>query len=248
MGMNWKRHSFFYSIALVIITVLLYSVCLDGEFHFDDLRRIVENPAIRDLKNFWPPYKGRYLVDLTFAINYQIGGLNTIGFHLVNVLIHIINVFLVRTLILKLLGRDLPEADFIAFTGALIFGIHPLQTQAVSYIVQRYASMATMFYLLAMLAYIKWREGKGWPWYGLCLLSLIVGMHSKEIVFSAPFVIVVLEFVFFIFCDRRSFLFLLPVLFTAAIIPLERFLPLLTGHHGTLRPPVVSEEGVYIPR
>jgi len=87
---------------LSLLTIIIYSNTFSSPFYFDDTANIVENPQIKDLKNFLDLSGTRYVGFLSFALNYHFGGLNVFGFHLVNLLIHIINGFLVYSLVLLL--------------------------------------------------------------------------------------------------------------------------------------------------
>ena len=168
---------------LIAITVtIIYSNIYHAPFVFDDTKKIIENERIRDLNYYFAfeqIIKPRNVVFLTFAINYKINGLNVAGYHIANILIHTINGFLVYFLalvIFKKLNRTLTcpdstpglspfykrsltcsEISLMSLFAALIFVTHPIQTQAVTYTVQRMASMAAMFYLSSVLFYLKAR-------------------------------------------------------------------------------------------
>ncbi|MES0447386.1 MAG: tetratricopeptide repeat protein [Desulfobacterales bacterium] len=160
-------------------------------------------------------------MDLTFALNYKFGKLNVFGYHLVNVLVHIINGFLVYLLVFAIL-KQRPELtdsydlsisespDFLirelSLCAAMIFVVHPIQTQAVTYIVQRYASMAAMFYIGSILFYICARTLQRRPTdkasnklhlSGLYALSIACGMLaflSKQNTATLPAVILLAEY------------------------------------------------------
>ena len=83
---------------IAIVGFLVYSNTFNVPFQFDDIDNIIENYKLRDLNNFWTPSGSRWLGFLTFALNYHFGGLNTIGYHIVNLIIHIINAILVYCL------------------------------------------------------------------------------------------------------------------------------------------------------
>ncbi len=152
--------------------LIVYSNTYRVPFTFDDEPRITENKSIRNLSNYLSLVKlleSRAVVDLTFALNYEFGRLDVFGYHLVNVWIHILNGFLVYLLVSAILKQrpeisdssDLSSSESqyvsirtLSFFAAIIFVVHPIQTQAVTYIVQRYASMAAMFYMGSMLFYI----------------------------------------------------------------------------------------------
>ena len=229
---------------ILLAGICLYSNILRAPFFFDDHGYIRQNELIRHFsrtaKNFT---SNRYLTLLSFSCNYIIGGLDTFGYHLVNNCIHIINALLVYSLVLQTFRTPHMEdsrrsAGFIAVFSALIFISHPIQTQAVTYIVQRGASMATMFYLLSLNMYIasrlRWSadpEKKSlwiYIFYGISLLSAICAMKTKEISFTLPFMVVLYEFFFFSKGPdsrrtpiRLRSLFLVPLLLTLLIIPVS---------------------------
>lgn len=191
---------------LAALTSVIYSNVLHGPFIYDDWIYIARNPQIRDAALLWPPTP-RYLTYLSFAANYAAGGLDTFGFHLVNVAIHIINSALVFAICLLLfetpavkdkgVGRLALPAALIA---SFLFATHPVQTQAVSYMTQRFASLAAMFYLLSLASYLKWRTAQGkWRafFYAAALVSALAAQLSKETGFTLPAVIVLVELVFF---------------------------------------------------
>jgi len=216
-------------------TALAYSNTLHASFHFDDHRNIVSNERLRDLGNLWPPSDSRWLGTLSFALNYRIGGLDVFGYHVANLLIHACNALLVcwlaattlRTPALRraeaspLLRRYLPVAS------GLLFAVHPVQTQAVTYVVQRYASLATLFFLLALVLYGEARSSLESPrasragaagLYVLSFLSAAAAMKTKEISFTLPLVAAGYELLFFGW-SRRA-LGLAPLAATAALVPL----------------------------
>lgn len=203
----------------------------------------------------------RYIGYLTFALNYYLGGPGVTGYHVVNLSIHILNSILVYFFVTltfrtpyfsawdighsagsKKLNRlnsvphapgALPFAPFVALFSALLFVAHPVQTQAVTYIVQRFTSLATLFYLLSAVMYIKGRlisqsassvaqDIKKTMPYALCsLLSAVLAMKTKEIAFTLPIMILIYEFAFFRSSPKKKLLFLVPVLITMAIIPVS---------------------------
>jgi len=187
------------ALVLIALTVfIIYSNIYQSPFIFDDRPGIQENLDIRNVGNYLSfdrLLKPRDIVNLTFALNYRFGKLNVFGYHLVNVLIHVINGFLVYFLALTIFKQLLnPSAQrfghsnspkskvqcsqpavsqstidnrqssiyLMSLVTALIFTAHPIQTQAVTYTVQRCASMATMFYLAAVFFYLKARIIQQW--------------------------------------------------------------------------------------
>jgi len=161
--------------AICLLSILIYSNTFNSTFVFDDKFQIEENLEIRDLDNYFSIkqlLKPRAIVDFTFALNYKFGKLNVFGYHLVNVLIHILNGLLVYFLSLTIFRQlftfrsisnsPIPQSPnssipLISLLTALIFAVHPIPTQAVTYTIQRYASMAAMFYMASVLFYLKAR-------------------------------------------------------------------------------------------
>ena len=181
---NYLRNSWLALILIALVAVANYSNIYRVPFVFDGVMQIEDKVKIRDLKRWFssglPP---RPIVELTFALNYKLGKLHVFGYHLVNVLIHIINGFLAYFLALNILRQLSFSLDYkrngaqkrlsvnsqssiinhqssiplMSLFAALIFVAHPIQTQAVTYTVQRYTSMAAMFYFLSILLYIRAR-------------------------------------------------------------------------------------------
>jgi len=227
---------------LSLLATLIYSNTFSSPFHFDDKFNIVENPQIKDLSNFLGFSGSRAVGFLSFALNYHFNGLNVFWYHLVNLLIHITNGFLVYSLVLLLfkacasdhgsqqlptLNSQLAAAPWVALVTALLFVCHPIQTQAVTYIVQRFASLVALFYLLTLVCYVKWRlaspEARSrYLWYAGALLSTVLAMKTKENSFTLPFMILLVEAVFFRPGTKKQWLLLVPFLLTLLIIPVSR--------------------------
>jgi len=155
---------------ILLVGALAYSNSFTAPFLLDDLTSIVDNPGITDLANFAPGGIGydfmprRWVAYFTFAVNYQFGGLEVWGYHLLNLLIHLGTASLVYALVVlsfrtpHLASSKLARQDCtIALLAALLFVAHPIQTQAVTYIVQRLSSLATFFYLAALVLYLAAR-------------------------------------------------------------------------------------------
>ena len=144
------------------IATIIYSNSFDCTFHFDDQHAIVENYAIHrfDLKEIFSS-SSRPILYVTLAINYYFGKLNVFGYHLVNLLLHISNgimlyFILFQTVNLSSLKEKYRERAYrIALYASLIFISHPIQTQAVTYIISRSSVLATTFYLLTLLLFIQ---------------------------------------------------------------------------------------------
>lgn len=244
-GSNGKA-SFFYRplfhILLIALTgMAVYSNTFNVPFQWDEQTYIRENPFIRDVSYFSNPakakghefygaLKNRYVGYLTFALEYKLHGFDVRGYHVFNLLVHIINSLLVYVLFLSVFRTPFlsgmgGHSRFMAFFAALLFVSHPVQTEAVTYIFQRLASLSAMFFLLSIVLYAKWRTAPAgigrMPLYLLCLFSAALAMKTKENAFTLPVVIAAFEFLFFSGPLLRRTLALLPVLLTMLIIPLS---------------------------
>ena len=176
------RPSLIFFFVLFSIGLTIYSNVLLGEFCSDDYPLLVDNPGIRDWRNLreiWHTAPTRFLVVLSFALNYHWGGLVDVwGYHLVNILLHVGCAFLVYrffeiTRLTPALREQLPfKGEGISRAAALLFLTHPIATQAVSFITQRGTLLSTLFYLLTLIGYSQYRllspratqlfvEGKG---------------------------------------------------------------------------------------
>src|SRR3954470_8861136 len=196
---------------IVLAGALTYANSLRGPIVFDDQLSIERNPSIRHL---WPladvlaaprdnPLASRPLVNLSFAINFAIGGTSTLGYHIGTVGLHIIAALLLFAIIRRTLTsgelreRFAPAADGIALSSALIWMVHPLQTDSVDYLTQRTEVMMGVFYLLTLYCAIRaaqpsasdgWRTG--------AILSCLLGMGCKEAMVTAPLTVALYDRVF----------------------------------------------------
>lgn len=199
----------------------IYSNSFNVPYQFDDMTNIldssaiqVQNPGLLEIINAGKHgfLKNRPIANISLALNYYFSGNALPGYHLVNILIHILAAtFLFQFLHLTLNLQYKNSADFrisaIAFLAALIWLVHPVHTQSVTYIVQRMNSMASMFFILAMLSYVNFRSiaDKGMKifWLCLCLLSALFALGTKEIAITLPVFLFVYEWYFFQDLDAK---------------------------------------------
>ncbi len=205
----------------IILGSVIYSNTLEVPFTFDDLPRIKENPYIRinelTIDNLLQAMfnknssANRPLGNFSFALNYYFHQFNLKGYHIVNIIIHILTAALLyflfkSTLSLPLLSTKYRHPEVIAFFAALTWLVYPLHTQSVTYIVQRLNSMAAMFYVLSLLLYVKGRlteeKRKSWLWFAGSALSSILALGSKQNAAMLPFFILLYEWYFFQNLDR----------------------------------------------
>lgn len=188
---------------IVIAAAAAYSNSLRGPFVFDDVYDIVGNASIRHL---WPlrdvfviPGAGgaalhpRPLANLTLAVNYAMGGLNPLPYHVTNLVVHVLaglTLFGIvrRTLLLPgLAGRFGGVATPLALAVSLLWTLHPIQTQAVTYVIQRYESLMGLFFLCAVYALIRSdASSHRRAWTAASVAAALAAMGCKEVAVSAP--------------------------------------------------------------
>ncbi len=243
---NWK----FLILVLFLLFILgfsIYSNTFKSEFVFDDLD-MKENPVLRNPSNLaaiWRVDPGRFLTYLTFALNYHFGGEDVFGFHLVNILIHVITSFMVLLFIIVLFEtpklRRSPlydKARWIAVFSSFLFLSHPLQTQAVTYTIQRAASLATLFYVASLTFYLIGAIHHNRTAYLTSLAAAVGSMFTKPITVTLPLAILFSDFFLFppIPNDpyQKRFIKLIPFLATVLITPLSLISFWGHGHVGRL--------------
>ncbi len=193
--------------------VLVYANSLAAPFIFDDVPGIEDNLTIRQL---WPPWAalqppsvggtgvaGRPIVNLSLAVNYAVSGLAPWSYHAGNVLIHGLAALTLFGLVRRTLQgpvlreRWAPHADSVAFAGALLWALHPLQTESVTCVIQRTESLVGLFYLLTLYAFVRaTAAGTSFRRNGWGLLSIVscaLGMATKEVMVTAPVVLLLYD-------------------------------------------------------
>ena len=201
-------------ILISCLGIAVYSNTFYCSFQFDDFRFIVGNPSIKNihhLQNIWNYWHCRFITLFSFAFNYHLNGLNVFGYHLFNLMVHLVSAILVWWLTLLTLStpamkenKITQHADLIALFAGLVFVSHPVQTEAVTYIWQRAASMAALFYLASVCFYIKSRllfaqnpsSRCGRFYYIGALITAVVAMFTKENTVTLPLMILFYEFTF----------------------------------------------------
>lgn len=196
------------ALCVVYANALLNSY-LGGTFQFDDYNIIVYNARVHSWQTWWDDvgHGIRPLLKLTYTFNWTSnfggGAPNTISFHLTNTVIHLGNTLLVFALTKKFVqhhaaalanAATLPSISRIPFIAGLLFAVHPIHTEAVTYISGRSASLMTLFYLAGLLVYIIGRE-KNSHWYTLVFtpLMFIVALSVKETAVTFPLALLAWE-------------------------------------------------------
>lgn len=189
--------------AIAATLVVAYAGTMGVPLLLDDVRSITDNPSIRSLwdlrRVFTPPAEaltaGRPVTNFTFAICYALSGVEPWSYHLVNLAIHVLaslTLFGVvrRTLLTpKLEPRWGKSAVWLAGSIALLWGVHPLQTETVTYVSQRAESLMALFYLLTLYGFIRGVEGRKGLWHSLAVVACLLGALSKEVIVTAPLMV-----------------------------------------------------------
>ena len=241
--LSYPYSNIFSFLLIALIAFLSYSNSFKCPFHFDDEVSIVNNNLITSLKYFWNLNfwlsSNRALANFSFALNYYFNRLDVFGYHLVNLVIHIIAgffVFLLVKLILDLNNYRHYKLDkyknWFALSAALIFVVHPIQTQAITYIVQRMASMAAMFYIISIYLYAIGRieqEQKNNIFKAIILYIMAVtfgifGVMTKQNAVTFPFAFLLFEFNFIRNKENKIFKNYIIISLSALIIACISFL------------------------
>ena len=198
-------------VLIVMLTLSAYSNTYLAPFIFDDLEAIRDNPNIRQLWPIWnalagpqqTPVAGRPLVSLTLAVNYAVSGLSVWSYHVFNLTVHILNALLVfailrRTFSLRRFTEPTQrDGSWLAGAVSLAWAVHPLNTEAVTYTIQRTELLVAFFFLLTLYATIrsttsKWRSG----WFACAIVSCLCGAGCKEVIAGAPLLVLTYDATF----------------------------------------------------
>ena len=188
------------ALALVAAVGLVYANSLSAPFVFDDLLSITENPTIRRL---WPlsgplsppsgqglTVEGRPLLNLTLALNYAISGVAPWSYHVTNLAIHALAALTLFGLLRRTLSAsstfNLQLSTALSFSAALLWAVHPLQTESVTYVVQRTESLMGLLLLATLYCF---RRG----WLTASFLACLLGMATKEVMVVAPLLVVLYD-------------------------------------------------------
>lgn len=183
--------------ALVAAVAAAFATSFRGGFQFDDFRVIVGDPRVQSVAAWWRSMPGiRPLLKLTYALNHE-SGLGLAGFHAVNVAVHAVAAILAYGLLLRLGRRlDLPDARPPALLGALVFALHPVQTEAVTYLSGRSSSLAGALALGSALAFEAGRDrGRASPWlvHLASPLLMLLALGVKEGAVALPAALLLFE-------------------------------------------------------
>jgi tetratricopeptide (TPR) repeat protein len=221
-GRSWlcaRRPGILAPSLILLVGLAAYANSFWGPFIFDDPLSIVENPTIRQLSSIGqvlsPPcdcrsVTSRPLLNLSLAINYSLGGLDVRGYHVTNLTIHLLASLLLlgilrRTFQLPALRSRFGHAAWpLALAITLLWTVHPLQTESVTYIIQRAESLAGLFYLLTLYSVIRGSQSSCPAyWYFLATAACFLGVGVKEIVSTAPVLVLLYDRTFLAHSFRK---------------------------------------------
>lgn len=225
---------------ITVVSTIIYSRSISSPFLFDDHEFITLNNNIKNLANIeriWEYYPARFIPNFTFALNYHLGKLDAAGFHIVNLAIHIFNGFLIYTLASLIFNNFTTKSNtrwqkLLPLIVALIFISHPLQTEAVTYITQRYTSLSAFFYLsalilffLSLIQYQNQKKGFSPKFIIFFLTSLIPAtliMLTKENGLSLPLAMLLLSLIYILPAShhKKKTLFTIITIFIITLIPI----------------------------
>jgi tetratricopeptide (TPR) repeat protein len=211
-----------WSCLLVIICAafVAYHNSFSGPFVFDDIPAIVDNPSIRHLwpitRAMTPPLDsagavGRPMVNLSLAVNYALGGTSVTGYHVVNFLLHVAAALVLFSLVLRTLRlpslrkRFADKARHIALAITLLWTVHPLLTESVTSVIQRGELIVGFFYLATLYAVLRSSNStRKVFWYGCAIAACFLGMASKEVMATAPVMVLLYDRAFLSGSFRKS--------------------------------------------
>jgi Flp pilus assembly protein TadD len=207
---RWRK---FLPLLVVAAGLAAYYNCFDGEFLLDDRQNIIENEVIRELTPLGEllTHRRRPLVNLTLGINYAIGELEPWGYHAFNLGVHLLAALALygvvrRTLLTeRMRPRFGHAAHWYALAVSLLWVVHPLTTQSVTYIVQRAESMMGLFYLLTLYCVVRAVDSPRRAWWHLgAVIACFLGMGSKAVMVTAPMTVLLFDVVFLAGSPRRA--------------------------------------------
>src|SRR6059036_794010 len=195
---------------VALFTLAAFLPALQNQFvNWDDKDNFLDNPHYRGLgwthiRWMWTTHLGHYipLTWMTLGLDYLLWGMNPVGYHLTNLLLHAANAVVFFFVVRRLLARALPSPsehgyalEVSAGVAALVFAIHPLRVESVAWATERRDVLSGLFYLLTILLYLRAREreerGRGWYW--LSVAAFVCALLSKSMVVNLPIVLLILD-------------------------------------------------------
>ena len=218
--MPLNRKTTWIAVAIIVVaTLAAYANSLGGPFVYDDISSIPENPSIRSLAQLGavlnPPATdgrtvgGRPFLNFTLALNHAVSGTDVWSYHALNLAIHLaagLTLFgILRRLLARAAAPVVADAEVIAGIVALLWTLHPLQTEAVTYTIQRAESLMGLLYLQTLYAFLRAAETPtSRVWSAWCVGACGLGMMTKEVMVSAPVLVLLCDRTFFVGSFREA--------------------------------------------
>jgi len=237
-----KSSKYFYPIRIIItllLVLIVYSNTIHHPFHYDDIGAVVKSNLIEgSLSNFWKNTVGsggdiflhRLFLLYSFALNYHWGEGSVISYHLINIIFHLLNSLLIYLILTNIISHNLSfnkqeepllersHLVFVPFLSSLIFAVHPLNTETVTFISSRSSGMSTFFFLLSFYFFIqgtntvfslvKAKNKVAVLYYIFSLLAFFIGLGTKEIIATLP-IVIILYLYYFVNREKSLLKFLL---------------------------------------
>src|SRR5213594_2482600 len=208
LAQRWVR--WLAPLLVALFTLAAFLPALQNQFvNWDDKDNFLDNPHYRGLgwthlRWMWTTHLGHYipLTWMTLGLDYLLWGMNPVGYHLTNLLLHAANAvvffFVVRRLLTRALSSPSERGHALALSAgfaSLVFAIHPLRVESVAWATERRDVLSGLFYLLTILMYLRAREreerGRGWYW--LSVAVFVLALLSKSMVVNLPVVLLILD-------------------------------------------------------
>src|SRR5213594_3082039 len=205
-----RRGFWLVPVLIALVTFTAFLPTLQNQFvNFDDNDNFLDNPHYRGLawthlRWMWTTHLGHYipLTWMTLGLDYLLWGMNPVGYHLTSLLLHAANAVVFFFVVRRILTRALPSPSergpalaMSAGFAALVFAIHPLRVESVAWVTERRDVLSGLFYLLAILVYLRACEqgarGRGWYWLSVAVFGC--ALLSKSMVVNLPVVLLILD-------------------------------------------------------
>lgn len=197
---QWRRAA---PVLIAVVGLAAYAGSFRGAFIFDDITALKSMAGQMRSLWLWPDFGQRWIVDWSLQVNFALGAKSPWGYHAVNLAIHILAGFALygvvrRTLLLpRLAARFGAAVDGIGLAVALLWLVHPIQTESVTYVIQRAESLMGLLYLLTLYAAIRsFASPRPLPWQALSVAACALGMAAKPVMVTAPVMVGVYDWLF----------------------------------------------------
>ncbi len=184
-----SKQDWFFGFCLIAATLIVYLPLRHAGFIWDDETYVTNNPLLTDSDGWWRIWFSRHtqsqyfpLAYTTLRLEYLLWGLNPLGYHIVNVFLHCINSLLVWAVLRRLMSSG-------AWLATVIFAMHPVQVETVAWVTEIKNTESTLFYLLAVLAWLRFigpDPGRRWLFYGLAIASHVLALFAKTTACTLP--------------------------------------------------------------